>query len=173
MGEDGNGGVGSEIGTAVFALLLALFTLHLAYTGVVGIVQIQHANQQAVTTTGTVTQTDVTSHRWSDDGVEKVEYTPQVVYEYTVDGTRYESTEFYDDWDHTPSYRDESDARAALPEPGPVTVYYLPDDPDRSFLVKPSVNWAASGIVSVVTLSIGLLSSIVFLFSFKSLAGPY
>lgn len=171
MGDEGDGGLGSEVGTAVVALLLALFTLNLAYTGVVGIVQIQYANQQAVTTTGTVTETDVTSHRWTDDGVEKVEYTPQVVYEYTVDGTRYNSTAFYDDWDHTPSYRAESDARAALPEPGNVTVYYMPDDPDRSFLVRPSVDWAASGIVAVVALCVGLLSSLVFLFSFKSIAG--
>lgn len=143
-----------KAGWTLFTLALTLLVLTIAYTGTIGIVETQNANANAVSTTGTVTSTTLNStyHPSTEERHDGGYYTyrPQVAYHYTVDGTRYDSTEFFDDYDQTDEYGRKSDARAALPDTTDVTVYYMPGNPDRSFLVHPDIQWEGTTVVSLL-----------------------
>ncbi len=164
--SDTDAGLKQRVFGVCLLLVLSVFCLYLSFATVVNIAEIQNAKASAVTTTGTVTATNVsTGYYYIDDDGDDIEerhreYDPTVEYEYTVDGVRYESTEFYDDYDHTDSYTEPREARAVLPERGNVTVHYMPGNPDRSFLVEPSVNWDGAAWVGLAIGLIGVFSTV-------------
>lgn len=108
-----------------------------------GVKQILQASQvrQWPTVKGTVLRAQVSGVR---------AFHPNVVYEYTVGGTKYlDSTDFDPaGFGGRNSKRNAAETIiAAYPIGTEVTVYYRPDSPEASTL-RPFANWSAYGIVS-------------------------
>jgi hypothetical protein len=171
MSEGDDQPVRRQLAPLLIVTVIAVITLHTAFTTLYGIVGIYQANANAVTTDGGVTETDVTSRVYNEGGNDQyTEYTPQVRYQYTVDGTRYNSSEVFDEHDHRPRFTDDSEARAVLPDGETVTVYHLPNSPDRSFLVRPSVQWTDTALSVFIFLPIGLVAGFGTLIGFRETA---
>ena len=160
----------TSLGLTLAALVFAVFTLQIVVSGVGGILGVYQVNDAAATTTATVTETDLTTDERLRNGERRVFYEPAVTYHYTVDGRRYNSSEFYYDADHTPRYGERSEAQAALPDSSETTVYYLPENPDQSFLVRPSPDWVGTAGASLAVLPLCLLAAGVALLGLKRLA---
>jgi hypothetical protein len=113
------------------------------------------AADAGVETEGTVVGTNITQE-WEDDGTDQSEreeqdriYVAQITYNYTVDGEQYTSsthnvpplvtdpggTEF-DSQQRAASFLADYDPGSSL------TVYHMPDDPETSFLEKPTYSAA-------------------------------
>jgi hypothetical protein len=117
-----------------FAGFLILSTL------VVGGVLVAQEYQQvatAETTTGTVQTAEIETYTRTRPALwGQTEYEPNVSYTYTVDGTRYRSSEVYvGHYSSTNSGRRMATATADYTVGESVTVHYTPDDPDEAFLV--------------------------------------
>jgi hypothetical protein len=170
MGNDSNDSAVGPVGTAAIFAAAAFFLITISVLGLMNGLSNMRAEERAVTTTGHVTDTWVTEQTYTDtNGHTERTYNPHAEYYYTVDGTNYTSTEYVDDLDGIADYGTRSAAEAALPAQGEVTVYYLPNSPDRSFLVKPDTTWYKILFFPVLALPFALIFSYLSLYNIKQL----
>lgn len=124
-----------------------------------GYMSVQDVNSAVETTEGTIQSSDVVEDREYEDDETELEYYPRITYEYTVDGQTHTGERIYSHLDRNQEpgelpgveYDAEWKAReeADRYQPGSrVTVYYYPGNPERSFLVKPKVDWAELGMMA-------------------------
>lgn len=142
-----------------FGLVFLVAGVAVIYFGISGALTAMGIADAVESTQGTVTSSGVEEVTESDGEEREVEYVPRVRYEYTVDGTSHEGR-----WVYAPIDRERqentregrgfdsrADARDVVDDYRPgetVTVYYFPDDPSRSFLVKPGVDVLAVGFMA-------------------------
>lgn len=102
----------------------------------------QQATENAIEMDGTVVSSVVTEVEVEDEDGSHIEYAPEIEYRYTYEGTTYTSTSICPgtvEACEASNARDRESVEEFLsqyPEGETVTVYVLPDDPSRAFLVK-------------------------------------
>lgn len=129
--------------------------------------EVQKINANVETADGTVTSTEMRTEVERDDDETETEYFPQATYEYTVGGETYTGNHIFaeverDSGADEPPGREfdsRSEAEEMMPDGDEVTVYYFPDEPERSFLVRPTTglgNLAGGLAVGLVFVLVGL-----------------
>lgn len=103
----------------------------------------QQAVENAVETEGTVVSSVVARDEVEDDDGPDVEYYPEIEYRYVYEGETYTSTSICPgtaEGCEASNYKEDRGRVEAFvsryPEGATVTVYVLPDEPSRSFLVE-------------------------------------
>jgi hypothetical protein len=124
-----------------------------AYTGYV---QVNDVNSAIETTEGTIQSSDVEQATETEEGETEVEFYPRISYDYAANDRTLTGERIYSTLDREQEpgelvgkeFDNRNRARnvAGRFSPGEtVTVYYFPDDPSRSFLIKPTVDWLFVG----------------------------
>lgn len=117
----------------------------------------QQAVQNYKPVQGEVLSSEV-SEKQDEDGKQ---YSPDIVYTYTVDGKEYESDSYYYA-DVSTSNRDWAEkAVEDHPEGSEITVYYSPEDPEASVLVKDTEKMGFLAWVPYIMMGIGGASLLV------------
>jgi len=117
--------------------------------------------ERAETTNGTVLAASYES------GIDDYEVT--IRYEYTVDGTTYESDAVYPNGERSDGVAGTkaTDLVERFPAGETVTVYYLPDEPSTAFLIPDERNRADNIVIVVMGVCIGVLGIAVILGAFR------
>jgi hypothetical protein len=136
------------------------------------------AADAGVETEGTVVGTNITQE-WEDDGTDQSEreeqdriYFAQITYNYTVDGEQYTSSTYKvpplvtDPPGNEFDSRQDAELFLADHEPGSsVTVYYMPDDPETSFLEKPEYNVGELALPVLFGLPFAVVGMVILLYA--------
>lgn len=102
----------------------------------------QQATENAIEVDGRVVSSVVTEVRVEDEDGSHIEYAPEIEYRYTYEGTTYTSTSICPgtaegcEASNAKSREDVEEFLSRYPEGETVTVYVLPDEPARAFLVE-------------------------------------
>ena len=111
----------------------------------------QTAVQDYVSTQGTVLSSQVAEKR-DEDGTQ---YSPDIAYKYTVDGEKYENNSYYYIDFSTSNRGWAADAVKKYPEGEQCTVYYSPDKPQNSVLVKDTDKLGFLAWLPYILMSVG------------------
>lgn len=123
----------------------------------------QQATETAIQTEGTVISSAVARDEVEDDDGPDVQYYPKIEYRYTFEGETYTSTSICPgtaEGCEASNYKDDrtrvEEFVSQYPEGETTTVYVLPDQPSRSFLVKTD----SGSIAYFILMGIGALASL-------------
>lgn len=141
--------------TRIFTVFWAIFVLLGIFFAVQGTLEwIRAADSTSwPTVDGTVTRSEVTSHRSSHKGRTSTSYHAQIEFDYTVDGQKLHGTRrTYKVVASSQSAANE--AVAAYPVGRSVTVSYDPQDPERAVL-EPGWDWS-----NAIPIAVGLFAMV-------------
>lgn len=145
--QDYSQGSGAVRGGWLFLIIIGL-----ALMGFGGYMYLEHQSQvqDFEQTEATIISSDVEEDRGID--TDDVQYYPEISYEYTVDGERYQNSNVFPGEGIGKSANAQSVVNNH-PAGAEVTAYYNPDDPSESFLIKSGPPW----IRILASIAVGIL----------------